>query len=93
MEKEDLFEKYCDIASDYLDSISYNDNKDYIVSLPLFRKVNDKIYICFYVEKKMVLMRINQWIGYLLILTVIMFISFIIVELMTTIQKRYYRIV
>ena len=52
MEKEDLFEKYCDIASDYLDSISYNDKKDYIVSLPLFRKVNDKIYICFYVEKK-----------------------------------------
>lgn len=27
MEKEDLFEKYCDIASDYLDSISYNDKK------------------------------------------------------------------
>ena len=33
MEKEDLFEKYCDIASEYLDSISYNDKKDYIVSV------------------------------------------------------------
>ena len=52
MEKEDLFEKYCDIASDYLDDINYNDKKGYIISLPLFRKENDKIYICFYVEKK-----------------------------------------
>ena len=52
MEKEDLFEKYCDIASDYLDDINYNDKKGYIISLPLFRKENDKIYICFYASKK-----------------------------------------
>ena len=52
MEKEDLFEKYYNIASDYLDNINYNDKKGYIIYLPLFRKENDKLYICFYIEKK-----------------------------------------
>lgn len=52
MEKEDLFGKYCDVASAYLDSINYNNGNNFIVSLPLFRKEEDKVYICFYIEKK-----------------------------------------
>lgn len=52
MEKEVLFEKYCDVASDYLDRINYNNKNNFIVSLPLFRKEDGKIYICFYIEKK-----------------------------------------
>lgn len=52
MKKEHLFEECCDAASKYLDNINYNDNKGYILSLPLFRKENNKIFICFYIEKQ-----------------------------------------